>query len=763
MHFEYMLDHILDSANVPVAPPEVVPKKPQPPKPVKPAPPAPPGKSSAPIPASSISSLMSSMEFSKDWLEQEWQQYQNKKREEEVEEAHDAIQSDSGYFPIGLNLTWHGGIHCRASSDGSVHAMTDGIVVAARLPEKDPAKLSYGSRNFVLVKHKTPLGKPFWTLYMHLRPILLKPDDPNLSSVFPWLLKRSLTRVGEGISNLRKAPDAEHGEVVRELEPGETFDVLDDQTVGSQKWFFVQAKKDEVTGWVAQTSKFELKSEIPGLQDIKAGKVVKLSAPVKRGDCLGFISPAPAGKNPFLHWEVFSDAVVSDQWIQVKDDDALKNDIVCDAVEFKQIMNKSRAVTFFHPLNKDNIREAYNDPKTAAQIRSRTFFFKSEWAVVWDAALDRLKSDYDVKDLAPRLQLYNFWKDAESLGCDLPKGGSVWHYHPTEFIAREYPVPKAADASQGGENGIFTIIDKKAWVREDSLPHGKTTEVIPFFSKVTQIERSGEFAKVQVNEGEANKWTSIANYVSFIKDDLKFNDTLLVPQELLQVKQDWTRGEKSIAGIYNRLGGLMKALGENINIEVEAALAVWFVESGGHPHIEGRAIIRFENHCFWDNWGNKNAEVYDKAFQFQKAGKKRYLGHKASFDGGKTWESCHNSGQDGEYRVLNLARTFDQEAACNSISIGGCQIMVSNHLICGYKTATEMYNAFQVSEKSHVLGFFDFCQFKFGWHSRNEEMFKRIRAHDWTEFANAYNGPGKPEEYGTHIDAAYKDAKNVLS
>jgi hypothetical protein len=442
MHFEYMLDHILGSANVPVAPPEAVPKTPPQNTGPRTTPP-PPGKPSAPIPAASVKSLIPGMEFSKDWLERQWQQYQDKKREEEVEEAHDSIQSDSGYFPIGLNLTWHGGIHCRASSDGSVHAMTDGVVVAVRLPDKDPVKLSYGSRNFVLVKHKTPLGNPFWTLYMHLRPVLLKPDDPHMPSVFPWLLKRSLTRVGEGTSNLRKAPDAEQGEVLRELDPGETFDVLDDRTVGAQKWFFVQTKKDDVTGWVAQTSKFELKSEIPGLEDIKAGKVVKLSAPVKRGDCLGFISPAPAGKDPFLHWEVFSNGVVSDKWIQVKDDDALKNDIVCDAVEFKQIMNKSQAVTFFHPLNKDNIREAYRDPKTAAQIRSRTFFFKSEWAVIWDTALDRLKNDYDVEDLAPRLQLYNFWKDAEALGCDLPKGGSVWHYHPTEFIAREYPVPKA--------------------------------------------------------------------------------------------------------------------------------------------------------------------------------------------------------------------------------------------------------------------------------------------------------------------------------
>jgi hypothetical protein len=426
--------------------------------------------------------------------------------------------------------------------------MTDGIVVAARLPEKDPAKLSYGSRNFVLVKHKTPLGKPFWTLYMHLRPILLKPDDPNLSSVFPWLLKRSLTRVGEGISNLRKAPDAEHGEVVRELEPGETFDVLDDQTVGSQKWFFVQAKKDEVTGWVAQTSKFELKSEIPGLEDIKAGKVVKVSAPVKRGDCLGFISPAPAGKNPFLHWEVFSDAVVSDQWIQVKDDDALKNDIVCDAVEFKQIMNKSKAVTFFHPLNKDNIREAYNDPKTAAQIRSRTFFFKSEWAVVWDAALDRLKSDYDVKDLAPRLQLYNFWKDAEALGCDLPKGGSVWHYHPTEFMAREYPVPKAAPPdSQDGKADDFDI----DWDFIAKLEGTSAKVYVPIDKNGSVLGKSGptiasgfDLGQIDMKDFDSYEFSQsvhdkLKNYVGMIgQDALAFvnaNECILSNEEVHEV------------------------------------------------------------------------------------------------------------------------------------------------------------------------------------------------------------------------------------
>jgi len=707
--------------------------------------------------------LLKQVDESKEWFQSHWNSFFDAYRESEIADAHDAIQSDRGYFPVGMNLTWHGGIHAQVQSDGLIHAMADGVIVAARLPEKDPTKLSYGSRNFVLLKHKTPKGKPFWSLYMHLRPLPLKAENPDLGALFPWLVKQTLRQIGTEPSNFRSTYSAD-APVLRTIAPGETLSVLEQKLIGTQKWIKAKADKDNLEGWTALTSRYELMSEIDKLQDLQAGKVVKFNKPVKLNDCLGLVSPAKPGASPFVHWEVFSDQVVSDQWIQVKDDN---NDIVCDAEEFKKLLNKSQAITFYDPLTKANILAAYQDAKISAAIRKRTFFFKSEWSVDWKPALQKLKDDFPVDDLAPRLQLYNFWKDAEAASCDLPKGGKVWHYHPVEFINREFPVPKAVAEEQPSttvQNGNFTIIDQKALVREATPPHKSTKEIIPYFSRITVKSTSGDFSTVQVNGTGPDLWTSKRNYVSFIKDDPRFSGIQLAPSKPLSVNPTWTPSQKQTASTYNRLGGLLHSLSEALDIEIEAAIAVWRVESNGQSHTPNQAIIRFEAHHFWKFWGKNNVEKFDNAFKFGGHGSpgKTFEGHKISKDSGNSWNSFHGN-QSAEYDALAFATSFDKESARKSISIGGCQIMISNHAICGYKTASSMYDAFQADERNHVLGFFDFCKFCNGWHSGNNTMFNYAKAKDWDAFAGIYNGANNKIEYGKRIKNAYEEAKLVIN
>lgn len=748
------------SATSPVVPPQSAPKTPPTPKKSEGGGAA----SGASSPSSSLDDLLRYAENSKEWFQTSFSSFFDAYREGQIADAHDAIQSDDGFFPVGKNLTWHGGIHAVGQADGSVHAITDGVVVAARIPDKDPAMLSFGSRNFVLVKHQTPAGKPFWSLYMHLRPIPLKVDDPKLAMLFPWLVRQKLKLTGGDGSNFRVSPEGEAG-VLRTIGKGETLVSIEAKVVGTQKWIKAKADKDGLVGWLALTSRFEVKSEIDQLAAIQAGKVVNLNLPVKRGDCLGYMSPPKPGKKPFLHWEIFSDQVVSNQWLQVKDED---NDIVCDAVKFKELLNKSKAVTFFDSLTDSDIVSAYSDPKISAEIRKRAYFFKSEWAVEWKSALEKLKDDFEVDDLAPRLEPYNFWKDAEAAKCDIPKGGKVWHYRPPEFIAREFPAAKTQAEPEKPtpttQNGNYTIIDKKAVVREASPPHKSTTETIPYFSKITVNSVSGEFATVQIGGAGAMKVTKKTNYVAFIKDDPRFQNVGMAPSVPVAIESGWSSSKKLTASTYNRLGGLLKAISDALGLEVAAAIAVWRVESGGKAHTPNQAIIRFENHHFWNFWGKNNAAQFDKSFTFGGHGTttgKSYQGHKVSKDGGTTWSDFHGD-QTKEYDVLNYASTFDKEAARKSISIGGCQIMISNHAICGYKTASEMYDAFQASEKSHVLGFFDFCKFCSGWHSGNDTMFNFAKAKDWVAFASKYNGPSNKDTYGALIETAYNEAKDVL-
>ncbi|MFT7581385.1 MAG: N-acetyl-anhydromuramyl-L-alanine amidase AmpD, partial [Myxococcota bacterium] len=86
--------------------------------------------------------------------------------------------STSGWYPIGANQTWHGGIHLGADCGTPVRAMFDGTLVAARFSNQ-PTKL--GHNNFMLLRHSVPIpgkskkAKPkefiFYSLYMHLLPV----------------------------------------------------------------------------------------------------------------------------------------------------------------------------------------------------------------------------------------------------------------------------------------------------------------------------------------------------------------------------------------------------------------------------------------------------------------------------------------------------------------------------------------------------------------------------------------------------------------
>lgn len=71
-----------------------------------------------------------------------------------------------GWFPIGPNRLLHTGIHLFGAPGAAVYAIADGEVVACRAGEAETAQ-PYGSRNFVLLRHK--LKKKVWySLYMHL-------------------------------------------------------------------------------------------------------------------------------------------------------------------------------------------------------------------------------------------------------------------------------------------------------------------------------------------------------------------------------------------------------------------------------------------------------------------------------------------------------------------------------------------------------------------------------------------------------------------
>lgn len=215
---------------------------------------------------------------------------------------------------------------------------------------------------------------------------------------------------------------------------------------------------------------------------------------------------------------------------------------------------------------------------------------------------------------------------------------------------------------------------------------------------------------------------------------------------------------QAMARTYNEVGGLIERVGAELDIDPVAVLAVWYVESSGRSFIPGRPVLRLENHKFYKYWGQNHEKEFDRHFQF---------GGHAGIPGGSSknhkyrrkatgaWLPSHIAGsgsQDREYDAFDVAAGLGgREAASLSSSFGGPQIMGFNHPVCGYQSAVALADAFALSPRWQVLGFFDFC--------RSNNLIDEIAQQDWFEFGSAYNGDGSV--YGPKLEAAF-DQKNAL-
>lgn len=76
-----------------------------------------------------------------------------------IDAKHKEIETSprGGFFPLGANNIWHGGVHMPAAAGSKLVAPFDGEIVAVRLdPNPATASRAFGSCNFVLMRHELP-------------------------------------------------------------------------------------------------------------------------------------------------------------------------------------------------------------------------------------------------------------------------------------------------------------------------------------------------------------------------------------------------------------------------------------------------------------------------------------------------------------------------------------------------------------------------------------------------------------------------------
>lgn len=239
------------------------------------------------------------------------------------------------------------------------------------------------------------------------------------------------------------------------------------------------------------------------------------------------------------------------------------------------------------------------------------------------------------------------------------------------------------------------------------------------------------------------------------RDDLRAVPLQPPHSETIQLGPHATRSERSVAATWNSFGGLLRPLSETIGIPTPAAVSVLCVESGGQGYVDGRMVIRFENHVFFDHWGKRNPARFAAHFTFDRA--RRWQGHKFRPGNSGPFAAFHGD-QKAEWRVFDFARTLSEPAAMRSISMGAPQIMGFNHAMIGYDSVREMFDAFSSDVRFQILGLFDFIKGS----GSSSRMVQALERGQFDQFATLYNGPGQAAIYGDRIRSHCEAVSGLL-
>ncbi|MCQ2253185.1 MAG: N-acetylmuramidase domain-containing protein [Bacteroidales bacterium] len=288
--------------------------------------------------------------------------------------------------------------------------------------------------------------------------------------------------------------------------------------------------------------------------------------------------------------------------------------------------------------------------------------------------------------------------------------------------------------------------------------NGKTGYVCGDYVTLLNDTASGSSQKNNSNSQNTKKDTTVSKqedsrvFFNTRKDLAKVD---LAPKKLLSADGLDKYGKVAVK-TWNNYGNLISVISKELGIEVERALAVICVESGGNGFAsDGKMLIRFENHVFHTYWGSKsddNQSKYNEHFTFD--AKNRRNDHKYRAKKSDEWKTGH-AGQASEWEALEIARKLSDTQALYSISMGAPQVMGFNYKMIGYSSVNDMFEAFSKDIRYHIMALFDFCTAK-------STRVQYLITGDFLSFAKEYNGLTAPEQYEARLVQYYDIYKKIL-
>jgi hypothetical protein len=284
---------------------------------------------------------------------------------------------------------------------------------------------------------------------------------------------------------------------------------------------------------------------------------------------------------------------------------------------------------------------------------------------------------------------------------------------------------------------------------------GTSYDVLGKIVRDTQLDilaLTGDWGRIHYRGGNAYVHTNYLTPVTASDASAAQTSTPTNTSRPVREQHPYTR---KITAAWQRHAPILDSLCNLYGIEPAVAIAVLCVESGGRAFTKNngnRMVIRFENHKFWQFWGQHHPIQYARHFRFN--ARKKWTGHQWRRQAlGSDWQNFHGK-QHKEWEVLTFAETLDQSAARLSISMGAPQIMGFHYARIGYASVNEMFSAFTQSHEAQIKGLFAFF---------TPQMIRDLQTHQFTRFARAYNGSGQQHQYGQWIAAHYDVARHIVA
>lgn len=184
------------------------------------------------------------------------------------------------------------------------------------------------------------------------------------------------------------------------------------------------------------------------------------------------------------------------------------------------------------------------------------------------------------------------------------------------------------------------------------------------------------------------------------------------------------------------------AAAKDLGVEPAALKAVIDVEAAGEGFDkQGRPIILFEPHIFWDQL--TKIRYFTKRDELQKA-------HPGILS--PTWDKSLYKIGGSSYDKLAIAAELNWDAAHKSCSWGLAQVMGFNAEKIGYATLKEFIDDMYESEAKQLKAM--------GMFLKANGLIAKLQRKDWAGFARGYNGSAYAKnQYDIKLAAAYNLAK----